>query len=72
MNFLIGQTSHNWTELFVNDDLEEFNRENQGGKHCVYFYGYFPEIETEAKLITLDRLLQKNADFTEVPFCYIY
>ncbi|CAF1391635.1 unnamed protein product [Didymodactylos carnosus] len=57
------ETAHKWTEFFISGDFEEFNSENRGNKQFGDFYDYFPDIEIEAKLFTLNRCSQKNADF---------
>jgi hypothetical protein len=61
-----GETSHKWTNLFVNGDFEEFESENRGGKHSSSFYDYFPELETEAKLYAHQRCAEKSAAFTAI------
>ena len=61
-----GETSHKWTNLFVNGDFEEFESEKRGGKHSSSFYDYFPELETEAKLFAHQHCAQKSAAFTAI------
>jgi hypothetical protein len=65
-NFIAGETSHKWTDLFINGDFEEFDSENRGGKHSSSFYDYFPELEIEAKLFAHKRCAQKSAAFTAI------
>jgi hypothetical protein len=50
--------------VFISGDLDEFQGENRGGRHISDFYDYFPDLEDSARQYTLERGLQKSADFT--------
>ncbi|CAF1634877.1 unnamed protein product, partial [Didymodactylos carnosus] len=65
-----SQTAQKWTEVLVNGNFGDFMVENRGGKHCSSFYDYFPEIETEAKLYSLERCGQKAADFSALDLAH--
>ena len=58
------ETAHKWARVFINSDLEVFDEQGGGGKHCSSFYDMFPESETEAKVFAFESCSQKSADFT--------
>ena len=59
-----AETAHKWVEVFIYDDLDEFDCENRGGKDSAEFYDFFPEIENAPKQYTLERCSEKSASFT--------
>lgn len=58
------QTTHSWSKVFLDGDLEEFMREERGGKHLDGFYDVFPDLEIEAKAFVSDACSRKAADFS--------
>ncbi|CAF1587921.1 unnamed protein product [Didymodactylos carnosus] len=50
--------------IFLSGDLDDFCLDGRGGKRGQDFYDMFPEIETNAKLFTLEKCSEKTADFT--------
>ena len=58
------ETAHKWAKVFINDNLEMFDEQGSGGKHCGSFYDMLPELETEAKAFAFRSCSQKSADFT--------
>ena len=60
------RTAHKWAEVFLTNDLDAFDEEGRGGKHCDSFYDIFPELETEAKAFAIECCSRKSADFTAV------
>ena len=60
---MAAQTAHKWAEVFISNDLDEFDCENRGGKYTADFYDFFPEIEDTAKEYTLERCSEKSASF---------
>jgi hypothetical protein len=61
---LTSQTAYKWASVFATGDFDEFCNENRGGKRGSDFFDCFPEIETQAKIFTLERCSRKAADFT--------
>ena len=57
-------STHSWSKLFVDGDLEEFMRDECGGKDLDSFYDVFPDVEIEAKAFVSDVCSRKAADFT--------
>ncbi|CAF4846691.1 unnamed protein product [Rotaria magnacalcarata] len=60
---MTAQTAHKWAEVFISNDLDEFDCENRGGKYTPDFYDFFPEIEDAAKKYTLERCSEKSKSF---------
>ena len=59
-----AETAHKWAKTFTHGDFDEFFTEGRGGNRMGDFYDLFPEIETNAKLFTLESCSRKSADFT--------
>jgi hypothetical protein len=59
-----SETAHKWAGVFISGDFDEFCNDNRGGKRGNEFFNCFPEIETSAKIFTLERCSRKAADFT--------
>ena len=58
------ETAHKWVRVFISNDLEVFDEQERGDKHCSSFYNMFPELETEAKVFAFESCSQKSAAFT--------
>lgn len=56
-------TVHSWSKVFLDGDLQEFVRDERGGKHLDGFYDVFPDLEIEAKAFVSDACSRKAADF---------
>ena len=61
---LASETAHKWTIAFTDADFDEFCGDNRGGKRGNDFFDCFPEIETQAKVFTMERCSRKASDFT--------
>ncbi|CAF4586138.1 unnamed protein product [Rotaria socialis] len=60
MNEYSFDMSRNFNDI---SDIFEICENNRGGKRIEKFYEGFPELELEAKLFTIERSLNKSADF---------
>lgn len=38
---MTAESAHKWAEVFISDDLDEFDCENRGDKHSAEFYDFF-------------------------------
>jgi len=56
-------TAHKWANVFLSDDLAEFNSDLRGGKMSGSFYDMFPDIEQEAKTFAISQCQGKTSDF---------
>lgn len=50
-----SETAHKWAGLFIAGDFDEFCNDSRGGKRGDDIFDCFPEIETSAKIFTLER-----------------
>jgi hypothetical protein len=67
---LTAETAHKWAKVFTSGDLDEFCMEGRGGNRGSDFYDLFPEIETNAKLFSVERCSRKSADFTSMDLAH--
>ncbi|CAF1017857.1 unnamed protein product [Didymodactylos carnosus] len=58
------KTSHKWSDVFLNQSLDEFLLDRRGGKRGDGFYDLYPEIEIEARTFTVEACGRKAASFT--------
>jgi hypothetical protein len=49
-----SETAHKWAGVFISGDFDELCNDNRGGKRGNEFFDCFPEIETSAKIFTLE------------------
>jgi hypothetical protein len=59
-------TANKWAEIFVNGDLDEFLKDERGGKRGDSFFDLYPELEVDAKLFVADACSRKSADFRSI------
>ncbi|CAF0984011.1 unnamed protein product [Rotaria sordida] len=55
INALTAETGHKWAKIFLSSDFDEFVKEGRGGKRTSSFYDTFPDIESLAKLYSVQR-----------------
>ena len=61
---LSAEICNKWGKILIEEDLEEFLKDNRGGKHDESFYDIYPELENAAKLYALNGCKRKSASFT--------
>ncbi|CAM4786006.1 unnamed protein product [Rotaria magnacalcarata] len=58
------KTCHNWTNILVNKDFDEFTIDERGGKRGDSFWDCYPDLELEAKQFVYQECSKTEATFT--------
>ncbi len=61
---MTAKTAHKWSTVLVNQDFDEFTRDERGGHRGDSFWDCYPELELEAKQFVYDECSKKEASFT--------
>ena len=61
---LKSETPYRQTRSFVLGNFDQFCSEHRGGKHNSELYEYFPELEIQGKIFSLQHCSKKPANFT--------
>ncbi|CAF1214653.1 unnamed protein product [Adineta ricciae] len=59
---MVAQSSHKWTDIFLDGAHKEFTSDLRGGKHSDSFHDIYPEIEVDAKAFVAEKCSQKSGE----------
>ncbi|CAF1331466.1 unnamed protein product [Didymodactylos carnosus] len=61
---MTARTSHKWSNIVVNNDFDEFTKDERRGKRGDSFWDFHPDLELEAKQFVYEECSKKEASFT--------
>ena len=58
-----GKTAHDWSDILINGDFDEFISDKRAGKRSELFWDCYPDIELEAKCFVIEQCSRRKGNF---------